>query len=183
MAIAAGPVDLDGEPDAATRKGIQGRPRVVPGPVHPAATELRTNGRVCQSRPSADRRRRKYWLAAAFARNGWLFRAATRFREGDGLSQSKRPLQRLGIARAVVLMSGHAVREVEIDVGRGVLMLGSGFLPLTASMPTRAISRPAGFASFERSEPTNRLSGFLQVSLDRSAQLPEGVGSSRPLVS
>ena len=65
----------------------------------------------------------------------------------------------------------------------GVLTLGSGVLPLSL-LPCEAESSAGRKDSIQyRSESTYRLTRFLQVPRHRSAQFPEGAGSSRPLVS
>jgi hypothetical protein len=56
------------------------------------------------------------------------------------VAKSERPSQCQGVARAVVLMPGQAARGGGRR-GTAVLTLGSGFLPLSASVRTRVISR------------------------------------------
>ena len=82
-----------------------------------------------------------------------------------------------------MLMSGHAARVCEDRRGTGVLTLGSGVLPLSL-LPCEPESSAGRNDSIQyRSESTYRLTRFLQVPRNRSAQFPGGVGSSRPLVS
>lgn len=57
------------------------------------------------------------------------------------VEKSERPSQCQGVARAVMLMPGQAARGGGRR-GTAVLTLGSGFLPLSASVRTRVISRP-----------------------------------------
>src|SRR5271166_6142038 len=64
--------------------------------------------------------------------------------------KSERSSQRQGIARTVMLMPGHAARVCGDRRGTGVLTLGSGVLPLSASVRTRVISRPEGFDSVQK---------------------------------
>src|SRR5271165_4894983 len=64
--------------------------------------------------------------------------------------KSERSSQCLGIARTVMLMSGHAARVCGDRRGTGILTLGSGVLPLSASVRTRVISRPDGFDSVQK---------------------------------
>jgi len=97
--------------------------------------------------------------------------------------KSERTSQRLGIARTVMLIPGHAARGCGDRRGTGVLTLGSGVLPLSL-LPCEPESSAGRNDSIRyRSESTYRLTRFLQVPRNRSAQFPEGAGSSRPLVS
>jgi len=61
---------------------------------------------------------------------------------GMPVGKSERSSQRQGFARTVMLMPGHAARVCGDRRGKGVLTLGSGVLPLSASVRTRVISRP-----------------------------------------
>jgi hypothetical protein len=57
------------------------------------------------------------------------------------VAKSERFSQRPGVARTVKLMPGHTARVFEDRRGTGVLTLGSGILPLCASVRTRVNSR------------------------------------------
>ena len=82
-----------------------------------------------------------------------------------------------------MLMPGRAARVCGDRHGTGGLTLGSGVLPLSL-LPCEPESSAGRNDSIQyRSESTYRLTRFLQVPRNRSAQFPGGVGSSRPLVS
>ena len=99
------------------------------------------------------------------------------------VGKSERSSQRLGVARTVMLMPGRAARVCGDRHGTGGLTLGSGVLPLSL-LPCEPESSAGRNDSIQyRSESTYRLTRFLQVPRNRSAQFPGGVGSSRPLVS
>ena len=61
--------------------------------------------------------------------------------ENMPVEKSERFSQRQGIARTVMLVPGHTARVFEDRRGTGVLTLGSGVLPLCASVRTRVNSR------------------------------------------
>jgi hypothetical protein len=102
--------------------------------------------------------------------------------ENMPVAKSERFSQRQGIARTVMLVPGHTARVFEVRRGTGVLTLGSGVLPVCASVRTRVNSRQErSDLSEHRIQPPAHQ--FLQGPRYRWAQFPEGVGSSRPLVS